>query len=480
MIKFLCRHPFGFPALLAALIGVFFPFSSLALLLWHDQLRVTWQNIAALHENNYALYVSWTVPAALAFFGAFIGKTARLLQLKMVNLEHQTTRLNTILDTAASAIVTIDDKGVIVSFNKAAEHIFGFKQSEIIGQKVNRLMASDTAKDHDKHLKHYVETEQASVVGRRREVEAKRKNGKLFPAKLQVNPMRIGGKLFFASVIDDISETKTLQEQLVIAQKMEAIGQLASGVAHEINTPMQYIGDNLATLNEYVFALDAYQNAMTAIIPRRLLLEVEKLKEQYDVSFIMEDGPKAIQQSLEGVERVSEIVKALKNFSHIEANQQTQCVELHELIRNVLTISRNSYKQLAEILTDFADNIPTIEGYPAQLNQAFLNLIINAVHAIEEKQSGIGLIRIQTRRLDDRVEVLIKDNGIGIPESIQNKVFNLFFTTKPVGKGTGQGLSLTHEIVVEKHHGQLFFESESGVGTTFHVNLPITLGRSVN
>jgi signal transduction histidine kinase len=130
---------------------------------------------------------------------------------------------------------------------------------------------------------------------------------------------------------------------------------------------------------------------------------------------------------------------------------------------------------VADVETDYADNLPYIECFASQLNQVLLNLIINAIHAIEEKNAGKGLIKITTRNLGNRVEILIQDNGAGIPEAIQEKVFNLFFTTKPVGKGTGQGLSLAHRVIVEKHQGKLFFESTAGSGTTFHIQLPIKL-----
>ena len=299
----------------------------------------------------------------------------------------------------------------------------------------------------------------------------------MFPALLQVNLMRINDAIFFTGVIDDISDTKSLQTQLIQAQKLEAIGQLASGVAHEINTPIQYIGDNLSALNENFADILAYQQALTELADDTIKHKLEDLIQKYDIDYILEDSPKAIQQSLEGVERVAEIVKAMKTFSHIEPSQNKQVVNLHEVLNSVLTITRNSYKYIATVETDFADDVTNIECYANQLNQVFLNLIINAVHAIEENQSNPGLIRIVTRKTGNTVEILIQDNGAGIPKAIQEKVFNIFFTTKPVGKGTGQGLSLAHSIIVDKHQGKLFFESEVGRGTTFHIQLPIKLSQ---
>jgi signal transduction histidine kinase len=258
----------------------------------------------------------------------------------------------------------------------------------------------------------------------------------------------------------------------VQAQKLEAIGQLASGVAHEINTPIQYIGDNLSALNDNFADIIAYQQELLSLVDESLRPKFIDLGSKYDLDFILQDSPKAVKQAKDGVARVTEIVKAMKSFSHIETTQTLQLINLHEALNSALIISRNSYKYVAEIETEFANDVGFIECYPNELNQVFLNLIINAAHAIEEKQAGMGLIHITTQKLGDKVEVLIRDNGAGISPEIQEKVFNLFFTTKPVGKGTGQGLSLSHSIIVEKHHGKLFFNSDIGVGTTFHIQLP--------
>lgn len=476
MIKFLLRYPFCFPIFLAAFFGLLFPFSTVLFMLWHDNKTFTWDNIAELHHFHYDLVIVWTAPLVLSFFGRFVGKTSWLLKQKMDSLEHRTTQLNTILDNAASAIITIDKTGLVLSFNQAAEQIFGYSVSEIIGKNVSYLMPPAIAAQHDSYLQRYLDSQKPIILGKRREVEGRRKNGDTFPALLSVNPMKIDGELFFSGVIDDISETKALQTQLGQAQKLEAIGQLASGVAHEINTPIQYIGDNLSALHDYVADIIAYQQALHDLADETLKPQLDALTDKYDLAFILEDSPKAIQQALEGVERVAEIVKAMKTFSHIEQSQNKQAINLHEALKSALTISRNSYKYIAEIETDFSPDVGSIECYASELNQVFLNLIINAAHAIEEKQAGgMGLIRIVTRKLDGMAEIMIQDNGAGIPAEIQEKVFNLFFTTKEVGKGTGQGLSLSHSIVVEKHQGKLFFESSAGVGTTFHIQLPFKL-----
>jgi PAS domain S-box-containing protein len=422
--------------------------------------------------------IMWSAPVVLAFFGGFIGKTNWLLKQKMSALEQQTTQLNNVLDIAACGIITIDQTGEVLSFNQAAVTIFGYDTSEIIGKNVSCLMPSYIAVHHDGYLQRNTESEKSHILCNRREVEAQRKNGDIFPALLRVNPMVINGKLFFSGVIDDISETKILQDQLVQAQKLEAIGQLASGIAHEINTPIQFIGDNLSALQDNFTDIIAYQQELLALEEEGFKTKIHQLHDKYDLEFILDDSPKAIQQARDGIDRVAEIVKAMKTFAHIDVNSSTQRINVNDALNNALIISRNTYKYIAEIKTDFAADIDMIECYPNELNQVFLNLIVNAAHAIEETKKGMGLIQITTRKLNNNyIEILIQDNGAGISAENRGKVFNLFFTTKEVGKGTGQGLSLSHSIIVEKHHGKLFFESTVGIGTTFHIQLPVNLSK---
>ncbi|MDP2098195.1 MAG: PAS domain S-box protein [Methylobacter sp.] len=470
------RYPLYFPILLATFCGFLFPVSSILFMLWHDNQPLTWNTIIALHRVHYDLIIIWTAPLVLGLFGNFIGKFIALAKQQGDSLERRTAQLNTILDAAASAIITISKTGQVLSFNKAAEHIFGFNADEIIGKNVNLLMPSAIAMEHDAYLQRYLnDTASPRIIGKRREVEGQRKNGEVFPVLLRVNAVNMDGEPVFCGLIDDISETKLLQNQLGQAQKLEAIGQLASGIAHEINTPIQYIGDNLSALLDNFADISAYLQATDQLADPALKPQLDELADKYDLNFILEDSPKAIKQAQDGVERVAEIVKAMKSFSHVEQNQDKQTVNLHEALNSALTISRNSYKYIAEVETDFAADVGPIECYANELNQVFLNLIINAAHAIEEKQAGMGLIRVITRNLGDSVEVMIQDNGAGIAAAIQEKVFNLFFTTKAVGKGTGQGLSLAHSIVVEKHQGKLFFESSPERGTTFHIQLPVKL-----
>ncbi len=424
-------------------------------------------------RNRIAIFLVYLMSALGVLLFTYTTLSRKQMRDELRQVRHDTEKA--IMDTFTSAIVTIDQTGIIKSFNEGAKQIFGYKDSEVLEKNVSCLMPPAIAAQHNGYLQRYLDTKKATIMGKRREVEGRRKNGDLFPALLMVTPTKIDGELQFFGVIDDISETKFMQAQLAQAQKLEAIGQLAAGVAHEINTPIQYIGDNLSALHGNIADIIAYQQSLYSLADKKLKPQLDALADQYDLPFILEDSPKALQQAHEGVKRVTEIVKAMKTFSHVEQNQNRQAINLHEALNCALTISRNSYKYIAEIETDFATDVSFIECFPSELNQVFLNLIINAAHAIEEKSTGMGKIRIVTRKLDDMVDIQIQDNGAGIPIEFQEKVFNLFFTTKTVGKGTGQGLSLSHSIIVENHQGKLFFESSPGIGTTFHIQLPINL-----
>jgi PAS domain S-box-containing protein len=427
------------------------------------------------YQNNYrlAIFVVYLLSALGAFNFASLTLSRKQMRDELGRIRHDTEKA--IMNSFSSAIVTIDQAGVITSFNEGAKQIFGYNDGEILGKNVRCLMPPAVAEQHDDYLQRYLDAKDATHLANRREVEGRRKNGEVFPAVITVTEIDVNGELQFFGVIDDITESKSLQAQLAQAQKLEAIGQLAAGVAHEINTPIQYIGDNLLAVQGYMSEIVAYQQALSALADQNLKLQLDELAKQYDLPFILEDSPKALQQAYEGVGRVTQIVKAMKSFSHVDASHGKQTIDLHDALNNTLIISRNNTKYIAEIETDYDPDVGFIECYPSELNQVFLNLIINAAHAIEEKQAGMGKIRIVTRKLDDVVEILISDNGAGIPEQIREKVFNLFFTTKKVGKGTGQGLSLSHNIIVEKHQGKLFFESSPGIGTIFHIQLPINL-----
>ncbi|GMV97990.1 MAG: hypothetical protein AMXMBFR83_23430 [Phycisphaerae bacterium] len=271
------------------------------------------------------------------------------------------------------------------------------------------------------------------------------------------------------------------QRQVMQSETLASLGQLAAGVAHEINTPIQFVGDNLRAISDFLDELvsltDQYRE-LIAQIPaegpiQKAIEQVRQAEAACDLEYIRDDAPKAVTQGLEGVQRVAHIVRAMKDFSHVDRGQ-ISLVDVNRSLETTLTVARNEYKYVADIQQDFAPDLPQIEAYGGELNQVFLNILVNAAHAIGDTGKR-GVIALRTRCLGDQVEVSISDTGTGIPEAVRNKVFDPFFTTKPVGKGTGQGLNIAHQIVVGKHGGALTFESQMGKGTTFFIRLPVKL-----
>jgi signal transduction histidine kinase len=276
---------------------------------------------------------------------------------------------------------------------------------------------------------------------------------------------------------DEVARRERLENELRLAQRLESIGQLAAGIAHEINTPMQYIGDNVRFLDgafekmsgflDDMFSLLAEPNAELGAIRQRLADGRKKKK----LPFVLEEVPRALAASRDGVTHISKIIQAMKSFGNQEVDAKIQH-DINRGLQDTLTVSQNKYRDFAQVETDYGE-LPPVWCYAARMNQAFLNLIVNAAQAIEAaKKPSPGTIRVVSRAIDGAVEVRIADDGCGIPEAIRHRIFDQFFTTRPVGDGSGQGLSLARSIV-DAHRGSITFESEVGVGTTFIVRLPL-------
>jgi len=261
------------------------------------------------------------------------------------------------------------------------------------------------------------------------------------------------------------------QNQLLQADKMAAIGQLAAGVAHEINNPIGFINSNLQSLEDYAVKLLKLVNFYEKVVHKtqnKTFIALQKdMQERMKYQFIREDMPELVAESIDGINRVSEIVKSLKAFSHVDSSEW-QYADIVEGIESTLKIANNELKYNVEIHREYQQQLPKLFCQPMQLNQVFLNLIVNGAQAIVDK----GHIYITVSATDNDYQVAIKDTGCGISKSAMNKIFEPFYTTKPVGQGTGLGLSLSYSIV-QKHKGNLVVTSEPNVGTTFTVILPI-------
>jgi PAS domain S-box-containing protein len=289
----------------------------------------------------------------------------------------------------------------------------------------------------------------------------------------------------------DITDRIKFEAQLNQSQKMEAIGQLAAGIAHEINTPTQFVGDNTRFLqdafNDLTEACNMCKETIKAAKSETLNPEtiqgIEKRFEELDIDYLEEEVPLAIRQTLKGVDRITHIVQAMKIFAH-PGGIEKEPVDINKEIEKTITITRNEWKYVAEMITDFDTTLPSVPCHRAEFNQVILNLIVNATHAINdamgENSTEKGTIRISSCRDGNWAEIRISDTGTGIPEEIQHRIFDLFFTTKEPGRGTGQGLAIAHSVIVEKHKGLLKLETEKGKGTTFVIRLPIDVDLSEN
>lgn len=268
-----------------------------------------------------------------------------------------------------------------------------------------------------------------------------------------------------------IDKLQQAQAQLLQSEKMASIGQLAAGVAHEINNPVGFVNSNMSTLRTYVQTLldviEGYDRIFESL-PKNaeLSARVTRLKEQADLTYLKEDATDLVNESMEGLKRVRDIVQALKDFSHVGA-PDWQLVDLHHGLDSTLNIAHNEFKYKATVEKHYGE-LPLVKCLASQLNQVFMNLIVNAAHAIKES----GVITIRTGCQDDWVWVEVADTGIGIPPENMTRIFEPFFTTKEIGKGTGLGLSLSYNIV-NKHGGRIDVSSEVGVGTRFTVHLPV-------
>jgi PAS domain S-box-containing protein len=284
-------------------------------------------------------------------------------------------------------------------------------------------------------------------------------------------------------IVRDVTEQKELEERLLETQKLGAIGQLAAGVAHEINTPMQFIGDNLhfarSAVQDLLNLLDRYkaaaQAAETAPIGAAKLEELVVAELDADFEYSRHALAETLERSLSGVERVSAIVRAMKSFAHPGADQLAP-TELKSLIESTVVVATNEWKYVADVELALDPSLPPVPCIAGELNQVVLNLIVNASHAISDAvgDSGRkGRITIETSKDDTHAEIRVADTGTGIAEAARAKVFEPFFTTKEVGKGTGQGLSMAYNCIVKRHRGTITFDTELGVGTTFIIRLPL-------
>jgi PAS domain S-box-containing protein len=393
------------------------------------------------------------------------------------------------LDASDQHVLITDRKGRIVFANLSLAERHGRVREELIGESVEHVMRTDNHSPSQRQ-----ELREAMRANRpiRVVVQGVHSSGRPLWLSLNITPILSsdGRAGHFVGIATDITQSvedtrikKELQDrvesreqerdrlalELRMAQKLEAVGRLAAGVAHEINTPMQYISDNVTFLSESVNDLADVISAYRADRERG-----DQVAAEVEAEYLLTELPKAMQRARDGLKRVTNIVRAMKEFSHPNSDAHTSA-DINKAIETTLEVARSEYKHLAVIEMNLAP-VPLVPCNVGELNQVFLNLLVNAAHAIEAagKDVSSGRIRIATSHVGAELHISLEDNGCGIEPHNLDKIFDPFFTTKEVGKGTGQGLAISRSIVVDRHGGAFDVHSIVGTGTRFTIRLPVT------
>lgn len=404
---------------------------------------------------------------------------SRELYVSHENLVEANHRLQKMYAAMPGALIAVHSDLIISEINSSALQLLGYDSYELLGQPITVIWP-----DAIERLMSFllVEGDARSVTHRTEDTWIRRKGEKIsmLVSTAVMSPEREMGAIGFLCIGVDVGEMRKLEVQLRHAQKMESVGQLAAGIAHEINTPLQYLSDNVHFLQDAFEALIALQPAVEELKCAALDREMRELAGSLiaaealaDLPYLKEQVPQAIHRSKEGIDRMTAIVGAVKAFSRTQMEMAP--FDLGEGIRTTLEVARNEYKYIADVETKFGA-LPMVVCNGGEIGQVILNLVINAAHAIADKLRGTeerGRIVISAD-LDGRfVELRVSDNGGGIPENIRHRIFDPFFTTKEVGRGTGQGLTLVHSIIVDRHGGTVDLTSKEGEGTTFILRLPV-------
>ncbi len=389
-------------------------------------------------------------------------------------LSRSQARTRAVIESALDGIVLLDIDGKIEGMNATAERVFACALKDVAGKAfVDALAAPASRATLAQTLALRLSRTATGTRTAECEVTGQRGDGLEFPMECKISRFETGAGSGLCAFVRDLTEARRLELELYQAQKLEAVGRLAAGIAHELNTPIQFIGDNTQFLNEAFTTFFAVQQKLVEVVKPEARPAIAELEQESDMDYLREQVPKTLESTLKGVERVATIVRGMKEFAHPDQRDMV-ATDLNRGIQATLEVARNEYKYVADVETDLGE-LPFVMCYASDVNQVILNIVVNAAHAIGDAvkaTQGRGRIRISTRREGDDVVLTVADTGTGIPDGVRDKVFDPFFTTKEVGRGTGQGLAIARTIL-QKHRGSIHFETEQGKGTTFHVRLPI-------
>ncbi|BDI29874.1 hypothetical protein CCAX7_19250 [Capsulimonas corticalis] len=464
-----------------------------------DTVTTSYVGLAFVAGVSVSLLLAWLVALTIANRrradeSAEINHALEMQIAERLIAEQELQRISAetevIFASIPSILIGADADGVVTTWNAAARLAFGVASSDALGEPLERCAVAWRWEQISEAV---AECRESGAMVTLEHVHFQRTDKSEGVLQLRITPIRLPGGGDNEGLLilgTDITEQQILETQLAQSQKLESIGQLAAGIAHEINTPIQYVGDNTRFLGDAFQDLkgmiDCYEQLIDiAALAGAPAAQLERAKEALadaDAPYLMEEIPKAISQSLEGVERVAHLVRAMKDFSHPSSGEKT-LVDINRAIDSTITVARNEWKYVAEMALDLDPALPMIPCLPGEMNQVILNMVVNAAHAIGDVVGSDGgdkgEIRIRTRQDGDWIEIRISDTGSGMSEEVKNRIFDPFFTTKEVGRGTGQGLSISRAVIIERHGGAIAVETAIGSGTTFSIRLPISGGQNL-
>ena len=405
-----------------------------------------------------------------------------LVARRSAELMESEKRYRTLVQTITEGLVSLDPSARLVFFNNRFAEMLGYPPVEVAGKLICEFLSPEDKEVFRRKLARPPESDHESY-----ELAWRTKGGDQVLTRVYPKALfdQAGELIGYQALITDITEQRILEAQMLQAQKLEAIGQLAAGIAHEINTPTQYVADNTRFFQKSLEGLAAVirsygrlrQQVERAGGHQEILAELDEVLSETGLDYLMGELPLALKETMEGLEHISRIVKSVKEFAH-PGHENLTPLDINAAVQNTITVARNEWKYVAEMEAELDPDLPLVPCYPGQLNQVILNLVVNAAQALAEKvgDSGKkGVIKVTTRKARGMAEIQVGDNGPGIPDEIRERVFDPFFTTKAPGKGTGQGLAIAHRVIVEKHKGEISLTSRQGEGATFSIRLPLSL-----